>query len=163
MTETKRTEEPVLLRPHHGLCTAFFEGRGYSSGFTAHMERMIGLLRQEDPEVLLTVSGDCICSACPNLKERKKRDHVTDTELQREEREDGCTSLDKVQSFDRKVLELCGLNAGDRLCFSRFHSLIQEKILAAGRRGEVCRNCQWDDICSRKEREMFGSDVTSRS
>ena len=68
----------------------------YLNGLRGGLTELIGLLRQEDPEVLLTVSGDCICSACPNLKERKKRDPVTDTELQREEREDGCTSLDKA-------------------------------------------------------------------
>lgn len=34
------TEEIVIpLRPHHGMCLAYFKGEGYSNGFTAHMGR----------------------------------------------------------------------------------------------------------------------------
>ena len=25
------------IRPHHGMCLYFFEGKGYSEGFTKHM------------------------------------------------------------------------------------------------------------------------------
>lgn len=32
------TEEMVIpLRPHHGMCLAYFKGEGYSNGFTAHI------------------------------------------------------------------------------------------------------------------------------
>ena len=27
----------IKLRAHHGMCLAFFEGKGYSTGFTARM------------------------------------------------------------------------------------------------------------------------------
>ena len=30
------TEEMIIpLRPHHGMCLAYFKGEGYSNGFTA--------------------------------------------------------------------------------------------------------------------------------
>ena len=36
------TEEIVIpLRPHHGMCLAYFKGEGYSNGFTAHMAEML--------------------------------------------------------------------------------------------------------------------------
>ena len=32
------TEGKIIpLRPHHGMCLAYFKGEGYSGGFTAHM------------------------------------------------------------------------------------------------------------------------------
>ena len=32
------------IRPHHGMCLYFFEGKGYSEGFTKHMaEKWTGI------------------------------------------------------------------------------------------------------------------------
>ena len=33
--------EICSLRPHHGMCLAYFEGRGYSEKFTAHMQYVL--------------------------------------------------------------------------------------------------------------------------
>ena len=38
----------IKLRAHHGMCLAFFEGKGYSAGFTAHMARILEYLEQEN-------------------------------------------------------------------------------------------------------------------
>ena len=36
------TEGKIIpLRPHHGMCLAYFKGEGYSNGFTAHMAEML--------------------------------------------------------------------------------------------------------------------------
>ena len=36
------TEGKIIpLRPHHGMCLAYFKGEGYSNGFTAHMSEML--------------------------------------------------------------------------------------------------------------------------
>ena len=43
----------MRVRPHHGMCLAFFEGKGYSGGFTAHMAQVRDRLLREDPEVCL--------------------------------------------------------------------------------------------------------------
>lgn len=39
MCQCSSKEKPVALRPHHGMCLAYFVGKGYSDGFTIHMER----------------------------------------------------------------------------------------------------------------------------
>ena len=30
----------MVLRPHHGMCFQFYEGKGYSAEFTDHMGRV---------------------------------------------------------------------------------------------------------------------------
>ena len=34
----KNQKDILKLRAHHGMCLAFFEGKGYSDTFTLHME-----------------------------------------------------------------------------------------------------------------------------
>ena len=80
----------IRLRPHHGMCLAYFEGKGYSDGFTENMQHMLELL-EKGADVEMAVFGDEICKACPNLK------HGV------------CLSADLVEHYDRKVLEYCGL------------------------------------------------------
>ena len=46
MTEEKdkqKLAQPVLLRPHHGMCLAYFKGEGYSDGFSAHMKEVLDI------------------------------------------------------------------------------------------------------------------------
>lgn len=57
----------IPVRPHHGMCLAYFIGKGYSEGFSAHMEKMLHILEQDVP-IRLVVSLDEICSACPNYQ-----------------------------------------------------------------------------------------------
>ncbi len=38
-----------MLRPHHGMCLAYFEGKGYSEGFSAHMQEMLELFEKDVP------------------------------------------------------------------------------------------------------------------
>ena len=59
----KEKQNSICLRPHHGMCLAYFEGRGYSRGFSVHMGKILELL-EKDAYVKLTVGGDEICSAC---------------------------------------------------------------------------------------------------
>ena len=120
------------LRPHHALCIGFFEGKGYSRAFTENMAAVIERLGQEGALVKLTCSADVICSACPNnVNER-------------------CTTADKVNRFDRTVLEICELTEGDTLPPSELFALAKERIADSGRLGEVCGGCCWEDICKNK-------------
>ena len=57
----------IKLRAHHGMCLAFFEGKGYSAGFTAHMAQILEYLEQENPTVTVVAEADSICAACPHL------------------------------------------------------------------------------------------------
>ena len=81
----------ICLRPHHGMCLAYFEGKGYSDGFTVNMQKMLEFF-EKGADIELTVSGDEICKECPNLKEGS------------------CVSAGLVEAYDRKVLEACGLS-----------------------------------------------------
>ncbi len=126
--ETK-TPAPVLLHPHHGLCFAFFEGKGYSPEFTLNMQRFLNFLSANNPSVRMTCSRDPVCSACPNDRDGK------------------CVSQEKVESYDRAVLSLCSLQEGDVLPYSVFVKKVRTQILDAGKRRDVCGNCEWDRIC----------------
>ena len=119
----------MRIRPHHGMCLAFFEGKGYSDGFTAHMAQVQQRLLREDPEVCLCPETDEICSRCPN-------------------NESGvCSAAEKVDRYDRAVLAQCGLTPGLRIRWSRFSRLVDEHILSPGLRERICGDCQWNDVC----------------
>ena len=118
------------LRPHHGMCFRFYEGKGYSAAFTDHMGRVIRALseRPETP-VRLTLSADVVCEHCPN-----NRDGV-------------CGSADKVMRYDAAVLDACNLKDGDELPYADFAARVRERILDAGLRRVICDDCEWDAIC----------------
>ena len=127
MSNSKRV---VKLRPHHGMCLAYFVGEGYSEGFSAHMGRVLGSLEAETA-VELTMRADAVCAWCPN-------DHGG-----------LCETAEKVRRYDRAVLERCGLEEGRILPFGVLTSLVQERILAPGLRRDICGDCQWDSLCAK--------------
>lgn len=130
MSEEMSGQPEILrIRPHHGLCTAFFRGEGYSGDFVKNMAEIIGLLERNDPKVIISEGADDICKKCPNLS-------------------DGICSGEKSDRYDRTVLEICGLSSGREMKWRDFSHLVQEKIISAGRLPEVCRDCQWFFICS---------------
>ena len=88
------TEGKIIpLRPHHGMCLAYFKGEGYSNGFTVHMAEMLKIFLS-GKRIRLHVDTDEICSACPN-------------------NEKGCcSSFSLVEKYDKVVLELCSLKNG---------------------------------------------------
>ena len=108
------TEGKIIpLRPHHGMCLAYFKGEGYSGGFTAHMAEMLKLFLS-GKRIRLHVDTDEICSACPN-------------------NEKGCcSSFSLVEAYDNAVLDLCGLENGQIMEFDDFTDIVQKKILASG-------------------------------
>lgn len=120
--------EVLPLRPHHGLCTAYFVGEGYSNGFKKHMGEVLSAVSPADP-VRLTVGVDEICSACPHNIE-------------------GLCESPTVNGHDNAVLAACGLQNGQQLTFGEFTSLVQQKIIDKGLREQVCGDCQWSHICA---------------
>lgn len=121
------------IRPHHGMCLYFFEGKGYSDGFTAHMaEVKEWLLGKEEPATLVLVGEtDEICSACPHNKGGR------------------CEAAEKVDRYDAGVLKYTGLTVGQELSFLEFEQTVEEKILHPGYGKTICGDCQWRDICHR--------------
>ena len=122
------SSNPLPLRPHHGMCMAYFIGQGYSDGFTAHMAELLDGLHP-GRLVCLTVGTDEVCTACPNNSGGV------------------CCKPAQVAGYDRGVLAACGLSEGAVLPFGRFTALVQERILGPGLRREICGSCQWDGIC----------------
>ena len=121
------------VRPHHGMCLAFFQGRGYSDGFTAHMAQVRDQLLREDPQVCLCPGTDVICGPCPN------NGHGM------------CSAAEKVERYDRSVLERCGMRPGQRIRWSRVSALVEERILSPGLREQICGDCQWNELCAAQQ------------
>ena len=117
------------LRPHHGMCMAYFVGHGYSDGFTAHMGALLDSLTAESP-VRLVAETDAVCTDCPN--------NVGGV----------CDKQELVAGYDRDVLQLCTLTEGNELPFGQFTALVEKNILSPGLRESICGNCQWNDICA---------------
>lgn len=124
-------KEVIRLRPHHLLCTRFFEGRGYSSDFTVHMAETIERL-QAGAQVQLADGRDEICKSCPNMQEGC------------------CTTQEKVMRYDAGVLAQTGLAYGDTLDFQELYRLIGARIIQRGTMAEICGDCSWSEICYRK-------------
>ena len=121
------------IRAHHGMCLAFFEGKGYSNQFTEHMGEMRRIL-DANPKVSITARTDAICAACPNNENGS------------------CNTASKVENYDRKVLAFCGMKEGDELSWHDYAQLVRKSVLEAGRREEICGDCQWDSICGKTRR-----------
>ena len=138
---SKEERQTYPIRPHHGMCLAFFIGNGYSSGFTAHMQEMLDLF-MKGAKVQLVLKTDEICFACPNNCEGV------------------CEAADKVKRYDEAVLEQCGFQENQQLTFSQFTSAVQQKIIQTGNREKICGDCQWNRICqeqpSRWESSLIG-------
>ena len=119
------------LRPHHALCAQFFEGKGYSEAFVAHMYGVLAAL-ERDGVVTLTDECDAICAGCPNNKGGV------------------CETDEKVKAIDRRAIEAMGVRFGDTLPWRELSTLAKEKIVAAGKLKDVCCDCEWIGICEGK-------------
>ncbi|MDE6776978.1 MAG: DUF1284 domain-containing protein [Oscillospiraceae bacterium] len=117
------------LRPHHGLCITFFEGKGYDDNFIQHMKNVISILQEQNPEIKLVLETDYICACCPHQKNQL------------------CDSDCKVQRYDRAVLKACNLQENQVLNWSEFCETLNKKILSSKPISEICVNCQWLAIC----------------
>lgn len=118
----------VTLRPHHGLCLAYFVGKGYSDGFARGMAEVLKALLNGGA-VRLRCGVDDICAACPENSGGR------------------CRTPAQVDRYDRAVLRLCGLREGAVLSFAAFTALVQARIIAPGRRESICGGCQWSELC----------------
>ncbi len=118
------------LRPHHGLCIGFFQGKGYSPAFVDNMKNIISELNSSDPMIMLTLTGDSVCSCCPQMSDGS------------------CDKNGKALSYDKKVLEICGLSDGQIMNWNSFRCIVSENILIPGRLCQVCGDCRWSYICS---------------
>ncbi len=126
------------LRPHHGLCIRFFEGKGYSDEFVGNMTKVISFLEETDPFVTLTASEDMICESCP-------------------ERLSGhCAALGKAALYDRRVTEQLKTDFKTALKWSDFSRRAYEEIILSGKLREVCADCKWFALCAGRSKKIIG-------
>ena len=122
-------EYQYKIRAHHGMCLAFFQGKGYGSEFVRHMGRVKSEL-EKNPTVCIIGQTDRICSACPNNEQGI------------------CSTGEKVAEYDKQVLSRCGLSEEAVMPFLDFEKLVYDKILLIpGMREEICGDCQWNSLC----------------
>lgn len=127
----------INLRPHHILCTLFFEEKGYNEEFIYNMKTVIKDLKQ-NPYIKLTKNEDIICRKCPN-----------------NENGVGCINNKKVQSYDKKILNILKLNTKESYKYSSIQNLIIKKIIFPGKRKQICKDCEWEHICNKKEKNLI--------
>ena len=112
------------FRPHHMLCTRFFEGHGYSKEFTDNMANILNSI-DEDTKIEIVKGKDDLCTHCPNHKLGF------------------CTSFMKVHRYDRLTLKELNIHYGDILNYKAFvntynpHEVIKK----------TCTDCKWYSIC----------------
>ena len=128
------------IRAHHGMCFAFFQGKGYSGAFTENMWKMKERL-QQNPEVVLLQETDDVCAKCPNNQNGRC---ISTAE---KEVPEGVPSPEKAAGYDGQVFACCGLTPGVRMKWKDFEELVRERILEAGIREAICGDCQWNELC----------------
>ena len=116
------------IRAHHGMCFAYYCGKGYNNEFTEHMWQMKGHL-DKNPIVILQAQADDICEACPN------------------NRKGVCEKDNKAADYDRQVLSMLELHEGDTMRWLEFSRLVGKQILEVGMREQICGKCQWNHLC----------------
>lgn len=122
-------EYQYKIRAHHGMCIAFFQGKGYSNEFTSHMGEIIQKL-EKNPTICISTQTDIICCKCPNNKQGL------------------CETESKVIEYDRQVLKYCGLSESMIMPYADFKRAVYENILTSNKREKICGNCQWNELCN---------------
>ena len=118
-----------LLRPHHMLCLQFFEGKGYSDAFVDNMMKVKNKLEQKNPQVHIIESTDDICADCPHRRGKK------------------CKDEEYVKGYDERVYEQVIHEVGNQTTWNKISEAIKKNIIDAGKMKQVCRDCQWSEIC----------------
>lgn len=122
----------LKIRAHHLLCTRNFVGEGYSDDFSINMHEIIKKL-ENDPQVKLIQELDDICKYCPENLGQK------------------CESDEKVKSYDEKVLKILGISKDEIYSWFDINKLAYDIIFSKDRREEICRDCQWNELCKEVE------------
>lgn len=125
-------EKIYQIRPHHGMCVAFFRGNGYSPEFTAHMKEMIEIFRN-DPKLQLVLHTDEICTACPNNEHGE------------------CLTNEKVLRYDNGILDACNLKENMVIGAREFFRIVEQDVIQTGLRKKICGDCAWNYICEALE------------
>lgn len=135
------------LRAHHGMCLAFYQGKGYSQDFVENMNQISEHMKT-NPAITITTTCDVLCRCCPN-QSTDNMESGNDTPVFSDVPVSTyrCQQEALVCHYDQQVLDACGLHAGDILSFDAFHQLVEEHILSKPLFNEICGSCQWGELC----------------
>ena len=117
----------MQLRPHHILCIAHYEGKGYSEEFNLKMQAIIKALKSGN-QFELIFGPDDLCASCPNLTGSI------------------CNTEEKVQRYDRLTAEMLGITEG-RCLNSAIFELAKKNIYEPDKFDQICSDCEWSYIC----------------
>ena len=117
----------MQLRPHHILCIAHYEGKGYSEEFNIKMQTIINAL-ESGSHFKLIFGPDDLCTACPNLANSI------------------CDSEEKVQRYDRLTAEMLDITENQCLDSAIFESA-KKHIYEPNKFDQICSDCEWSYIC----------------
>ena len=124
----------MKLRPHHLLCIQKFTGHGYDAAFTAHMTSVVAALAENgQTQITLTRGCDELCTSCPHNEGGR------------------CSSLQKVDTMDERVLAACGLMYGDVVSWTDAARRARERVFATDEFHHVCAHCEWYALCENTE------------
>ena len=121
--------EISLIRPHHGLCSQFFVGNGYSDEFVENMTNVLDKLNSQNLKVRFVEHCDDICSCCP-----KNTGGM-------------CENEEDVMQHDSECTEEYGYKIGDEILWNDLREKVVSKIKAENKLPSVCRGCSWRSIC----------------
>ena len=116
---------PMIMRPHHLLCTQGYSGKGYSGEFVRNMDEWVDKLRtREGFRVRITFSTDDLCTCCPH----KQGEGICDDDA-------------KVLEYDRKIIAYFRLEEKEYV----YRDLIREIDARMTREmlDDICGNCSW--------------------
>ncbi len=121
-----------VIRPHHGMCFQFYEGKGYDENFTDHMGQIIHKMEANPSgKIVVSATTDMVCANCPNNQGGV------------------CESQEKVLRYDTAVLEACEIEDGATINYEDFISLVRHRVIDAGLREQICGDCEWNELCRR--------------
>jgi hypothetical protein len=113
------------------MCALGYEGKGYSSDFTANMTRIVmGQLRGDtgdDTPIKLTGYADDICAPCPKRVGRL------------------CTSQQQIALLDRSHAQALDLQPREELTWGQAKERIRAKIMP-GTLEQLCLGCKWLEL-----------------
>ena len=126
-------EKPIVLRPHHLLCTQGYSGHGYSPAFVENMDKVVERLRNGDDRIRITYSTDDLCKKCPNKIG-----------------EDCCKTQDKVKWFDDRVVRYFGIEEKEY----RYREITEEidDRMTGEMMDDICSRCSWYPISACRQR-----------
>ena len=119
------------LRPHHLFCIKKYIGKGYSDAFCLNMYRIIDSLNKED--FILVDHKDDVCKACPNLILGR------------------CITARKVNKFDENAKKALNIEINKTYNIKDLDEKVTSIINDNEQFNNICPNCEWKDICHKKE------------